>query len=91
MTVAVILKIYYCITPSLPQDLLTPDTNPSSPQDLLTPDTAHFSKLVTPGGEHVFEFSSDHLLNNTCNNDQLLLGNRPATSQNCEVTPWAVT
>ncbi|KAL5253206.1 hypothetical protein ACHWQZ_G013102 [Mnemiopsis leidyi] len=61
------------------------------PQDLLTPDTAHFSKLVTPGGESVFEFSNDHLLNNSCNNDQLMLSSRPATSQGCDVTSWAVT
>lgn len=34
------------------------------PQDLLTPDTANLSKLTTPGGEAVFEFTTADILNN---------------------------
>ena len=67
-------------------------------QDLRTPDTANFSKLVTPGGESVFDFA-----NNDISSSDMLPGNGvprnaaprngvSATSHTDHVTAsWAVT
>eukprot|EP00116_Pleurobrachia_bachei_P008576 sb/3468838/ len=68
------------------------------PQDLVTPDTAHFSKLVTPGGDRVFEFSTpttaapdpSTLFNGgSCSTDPNMFLNTPAT-QAQQKSGWGV-